>query len=93
MEAFARHFAAYGRERLYGCLNNFHVLAWLAEQVDRLPLDRDSFDSLLTTLRTAKSVSEWADACPAWANLEVILKTLGGATGSVGISNYLNIIK
>lgn len=78
VEAFARQFAAYGRERLYACLNNFHVLAWLAEQVDRLPLDQSSFNSLLATLRTAKPVAEWADSCPAWGSLELILKTLGG---------------
>ncbi|VDK34879.1 unnamed protein product [Taenia asiatica] len=78
VEAFARQFAAYGRDRLYACLNNFHVLAWLAEQVDRLPLDQSSFNSLLATLRAAKSVSEWADSCPAWGSLELILKTLGG---------------
>ncbi|CDS43693.1 nuclear protein localization protein 4 [Echinococcus multilocularis] len=84
VEAFARQFAAYGRDRLYGCLNNFHVLAWLAEQVDRLPLDQSSFNSLLATLRAAKSVTEWADNCPAWGSLDLILKTLGagGATPS-----------
>lgn len=76
MEAFARHFAAYGREKLFGCLNNFHVLAWISGQVDSLPLDKTSFDSLLATLRNRESVSEWADNCPAWSSLELILLTL-----------------
>ncbi|VDD76595.1 unnamed protein product [Mesocestoides corti] len=79
IEAFSRHFAAFGRERVYGCLSNFHVLAWLAGQVNDLPLDQESFDSLLETLRTGKQVDEWAANCPGWASLELIVKTMAGA--------------
>lgn len=88
IEAFARHFAAYGREKLYPCLNNFHVLAWLSGQIDSLPLDRQSFNSLLETLKSRGSVSEWAENCSSWNSLELILQTLesGGASTSMDTS-------
>ncbi|VDL46642.1 unnamed protein product [Hymenolepis diminuta] len=84
IEAFARHFAAYGREKLYACLSNFHVLAWLSGQVDSLPLDKRSFNSLLETLKTRGSVSEWAKNCPSWNSLELILQTLESGSGMPG---------
>lgn len=71
---------AFGRGRLFGCLSNFHVLAWLASEVDNLPLTQSGLDSLLVALRERSTFEDWAANSSEWASLELIVNAVSGGT-------------
>ncbi|VDL90770.1 unnamed protein product [Schistocephalus solidus] len=89
-EAFANYLSAVGPTNLRTCLSNFHVLAWLAGQVD-LPLNATagSFDELLKAVRTdacfgSKSeaqsqVARWAASSSQWATIRTMADSLLGS--------------